>query len=251
MKKTIICHFFNEEYLLPWWLTHHKQFFDHGILIDYHSPDINKICPEWTVIQTSNQYFDSTAIDIEISKIESNIDGWRTCLNITEFLIGDYNLLDDTPNKQILVGNCIFVDNDAQNLNHNLPLYNQIYNGYHGNASDASKLGLGDRTLRSIHNINIMYPQQGGRHFYGKASTDNLMIFYYGYLLNNDMINRKIQIKNKMSTQEIKRLKQFPAHPNLVSSETFVSKILKYQLPRCKNIKSKVDKLLSLQNKCI
>ena len=37
MKSTIIAHFFNEEYLLPWWLNHHKKIFDYGILFDYSS----------------------------------------------------------------------------------------------------------------------------------------------------------------------------------------------------------------------
>jgi hypothetical protein len=47
--KTVISHFYNEEYMLPWWLKHHRQYFDHGILIDYGSTDksldiIKKIC---------------------------------------------------------------------------------------------------------------------------------------------------------------------------------------------------------------
>ncbi|MBJ3789276.1 glycosyltransferase family 2 protein, partial [Bacillus sp. OA1] len=39
MKKTIISHFYNEEYLLPWWLMHHTKIFDHGILINRGSTD--------------------------------------------------------------------------------------------------------------------------------------------------------------------------------------------------------------------
>ena len=37
MRKTITAVFYNEEYLLPWWLMHHKQYFDHGVLINYAS----------------------------------------------------------------------------------------------------------------------------------------------------------------------------------------------------------------------
>jgi FkbM family methyltransferase len=36
---TLIGHFRNEEYLLPWWLRHHVPMFDHGVLIDYSSTD--------------------------------------------------------------------------------------------------------------------------------------------------------------------------------------------------------------------
>jgi hypothetical protein len=32
---TVISHIFNEEYLLPFWLEHHRTIFDHGIIIDY------------------------------------------------------------------------------------------------------------------------------------------------------------------------------------------------------------------------
>ena len=39
--KSIISHFYNEEYLLPWWLNHHKKYFDYGLMIDYNSPDIS------------------------------------------------------------------------------------------------------------------------------------------------------------------------------------------------------------------
>ena len=31
--------FYNEEYLLPWWLAHHTKLFDHGILINKGSTD--------------------------------------------------------------------------------------------------------------------------------------------------------------------------------------------------------------------
>ena len=55
MRKTVVTHFFNEEYLLPWWLEHHKKYFDHGVMIDYNSTDssveiIKKICPTWTIV---------------------------------------------------------------------------------------------------------------------------------------------------------------------------------------------------------
>ncbi len=56
MYKTIISHFYNEEYLLPWWLEHHKKYFNHGIMINYASTDnsvsiIKQICPDWTAIE--------------------------------------------------------------------------------------------------------------------------------------------------------------------------------------------------------
>ena len=39
ITRTVISHFYNEEYLLPWWLMHHTKIFDHGILINRGSTD--------------------------------------------------------------------------------------------------------------------------------------------------------------------------------------------------------------------
>ena len=39
ITTTVISHFYNEEYLLPWWLAHHTKLFDHGILINKGSTD--------------------------------------------------------------------------------------------------------------------------------------------------------------------------------------------------------------------
>ena len=76
MKKTIISHFYNEEYLLPFWLKHHSKMFDHGILIDYNSTDrsvdiIREICPTWEIIDSRNELFDAVLIDKEVEDIET------------------------------------------------------------------------------------------------------------------------------------------------------------------------------------
>lgn len=257
MQKTIISHFYNEEYLLPQWLGHHKKFFDHGILIDYNSTDsscdiIKTICPEWTVIKTKNEYFDSKEIDIEISQIEKDIEGWKICLNTTEFLVGDYSILS-TINQptQLFIGNYVFVDEYTKHIDNNSPIYYQFHNGYHSHIR-GSNLGLGDRQLRSLHNKQIKYPSQGGRHFTCKESTDNLYIFYYAYLIGiEEIINRKIQIKNKISKYEIKRLSRHPHHPNMVTRDSFIEKIKKYQLPKCKDMRVEISRLISLQDQYI
>ena len=45
--RLVISHFFDEEFMLPWWLRHHRELFDHGILIDYASTDRSvEICRE-------------------------------------------------------------------------------------------------------------------------------------------------------------------------------------------------------------
>ena len=106
--KTILSHFYNEEYLLPWWLNHHKKYFDHGIMVNYNSTDnsvkiIKEICPTWEIIDSENKFFDADLVNFEMQKIESTFDGWRIVLNTTEFLIGDFNSLDTYPNEDILI----------------------------------------------------------------------------------------------------------------------------------------------------
>ena len=101
--KTIISHFYNEEYLLPWWLNHHKKYFDYGLMINYASTDrsveiINKICPDWKVVDSVNKEFAAKDCDEEVEHYEKRISGWKICLNITEFLVGDFSLLN-TDNK--------------------------------------------------------------------------------------------------------------------------------------------------------
>ena len=55
-KRVVISHFFNEAYLLPWWLEHHRQIFDHGVLIDWSSTDgsadiCRQLAPGWEVVR--------------------------------------------------------------------------------------------------------------------------------------------------------------------------------------------------------
>ena len=74
--KIVLCHFFNEEHLLPWWLDHHKKIFDHGIMINYHSTDrsceiIKEICPTWQIRPSRNEYFHPKDIDAEVMDIEA------------------------------------------------------------------------------------------------------------------------------------------------------------------------------------
>ena len=90
-KRTVLSHFYNEEYLLPWWLKHHRKIFDHGIMVDYDSTDrsrdiIRELCPTWEIVTSRHRQFECMLIDQEIADLEANLSGWRMCLNTTEFL---------------------------------------------------------------------------------------------------------------------------------------------------------------------
>jgi len=91
--NTVITHFYNEEYLLPWWINHHKKLFDYGILIDYNSTDRSyEICkelcpPHWKIVKSVNEDFEPVPLDKEVMIYENNVDGFKIALTVTEFLI--------------------------------------------------------------------------------------------------------------------------------------------------------------------
>ena len=92
--RTVFAPFRNEEYLLPFWLRHHRDIFDHGVLIDHHSTDrsceiIRELVPNWEVVPTEQEDFDVVDTDFEIMLHERRFEGWKICLNVTEFLCAE------------------------------------------------------------------------------------------------------------------------------------------------------------------
>jgi hypothetical protein len=98
-RTTVFLHMFNEEYLLPFWLTHHKDMFDHGIIVDYRSTDnsvqiCKDLCPTWDVVTTRNDCFGAAVVDHEMMDLESKVEGVKMILNVTEFLFGPTSVKD-------------------------------------------------------------------------------------------------------------------------------------------------------------
>ena len=93
IKLNVVVGTYNEEFMLNHWLKHHKNIFDHGIVLDYKSTDstldlIKTIVPNWEVITAKNyQWFDSEINDKEIMECEEKLKGWKICLNTTEFIV--------------------------------------------------------------------------------------------------------------------------------------------------------------------
>jgi hypothetical protein len=107
--NTVITHFYNEEYLLPWWIEHHKKIFDYGILIDYNSTDRSyEICkelcpPHWKIVKSVNEDFEPIPLDKEVMVYEQNVEGFKIALTVTEFLITPIPL--DTLNEYMTLNN--------------------------------------------------------------------------------------------------------------------------------------------------
>ena len=247
MRKTVVSHFFNEEHLLPWWLTHHKQIFDHGILIDYHSTDrsvevIREICPTWDIITSRNLDFRADTIDTEVNDIEKGIEGWKICLNVTEQLIGDYSILDDTP-CQLLVPSVFFVDCDRQRtVTHDQPLYEQKTDGF---MFSDNPQNFFERRSRSLHNVPVHYPAEStqacmapGRHW-NTYNTDKLVTFYYGWCpFDEGQLARKLQIQTQIPL--INRQLNRGFH-HITNRETLTYRLENEFIPRSRDISKEIE----------
>ena len=200
--RTVLSHFHNEEYLLPWWLNHHKKYFDHGILVNQRSTDrsveiIKSICPEWQVIDSRNELFDCCGTDSEMQELESKLTGWRTTLTTTEFLCGDYSLLERTDKDQLVVKCYVMID-PPEHVNevptHDKSLIEQKPWGYWDH---------GYRMGRSVHRKEI--PYRFGRHC-PDITTDELAIFWYGWSpWTEETKKRKHQIQFRIPTHDVQR----------------------------------------------
>lgn len=198
---TVIAHFYNESFLLPYWLSHHRKLFDDGILIDYDSTDnsveiIKSLTPHWRIVKSKNKVFRGSDIDVEVQEYESEIKDWKTCLNITEFIITD-NLKDKIAN----LGNDAakffgyeIVDTMEQKLandfNPNKSIITQRHSGF------AEKL-----RNRLIHKRPI------GRYYVGRHASAHedfvtmpylCPLFWYCYAPLSYQIPRKLQMSPRI-----------------------------------------------------
>ena len=237
MKKTVLCHIYNEEYMLPWFLNHHKQIFDHGIIIDYHSTDrsreiVKELCPTWDIVTSRNPDFRADTIDYEVMDIEKSIEGWKICLNVTELMIGDYSILDNTTQTQFLLPSLFFVDcNRKQEVETSIPLYKQKTDGLHFNKH------FKERRARSIHNFNVQYPIPG-RH-YETYTTDKLVLFYYGWCpFNERLLQRKLQIQTQIPLYD--RQRNWGFH-HITNAETLTYRLENEFIPRSEDLSKEVE----------
>lgn len=193
----VITHYYNEEYLLPWWLSYHKKIFDHGILIDYGSTDksneiIKTICPTWDIVPTKNQYFDAHPCDDEVKEYEKHICEYKIALNLTEFLIGNIDDLLYQNSEEYHLKSYIMTDPTANipaNPHYNDYLFNQCHHGY---------FDMSYRQSRILHRKEF-YPYTAGRHS-REITTEKACILWYGLSpWNEETIKRKLQIQHKIS----------------------------------------------------
>ncbi len=225
--RTVICHFFNEAYLLPWWLKHHLALFDYGIMIDHGSTDssaeiVRELAPHWRLVRSRLTRFDAYLTDFEVMSYEQELPGWKMALNVTEFVMPvvplDVIELELTRLGRVgcAASGMLVVDHQPEvlpSINLSLPL--QKHWGVDDNAElqpnlrVARGLPLYPYRNRFFHRsaVGMYYP---GRHKSFHPDSEfrllDLMVFYFGYApWNENVLRRKTQIAAKLNPEDLQR----------------------------------------------
>lgn len=226
--RTIITHFYNEEFLLPWWLRHHRTMFDHGVLIDHGSTDssidiIREIVPNWRIVRSRLTAFDAFLTDFEVMQYENELPkSWKIVLNVTEFLLPCHDL--DTIERHLLRHNMVgisttgfvVVDKDPNSepeLSKSLPL--QKTWGFDDNSivlpGERVKHGLTEIICRNrfyhCGEVGMYHPgRHGSWHPDSKLRANYLLTAHFGYApWTSAFKRRKLQISSRVPTSDLTR----------------------------------------------
>lgn len=219
--SVLIAHVYNEAYLLPWWIRHHVGMFDEGVIIDYASTDgsmdiVRKLAPHWKIMSSQHQAFDAMLCDQEVMAIERTYDNhWKMVLNVTEFLcVRDMKSwlasLEQHGWEAYGIRTAIMVDAisaESPDLDPDQPLVSQRHHGYFEEQHLIELQPFFSR-CRIIHRMEDGAYCMFGRH----VSTHRTYIHPAGALLkfclyspmNAAFLNRKLQIGDRVSAQDLK-----------------------------------------------
>jgi hypothetical protein len=213
-RLTVVSHFFNEEYLLPWWLRHHREIFDHGILLDYGSTDASvEICrelvPTWEVRPSRNAQFSASAVDLEVMDVERELSGWKIALNTTEFLccsdVGQ--LLENLSHRTVsgaYIQGVVMADRPETKdvpLSPSLPLVAQRTDGYFesefptGAGGSIARSRLLHRRADGAYNVGR---HTSFRHRIVRHPPEALVLWYAFSPWTPETVARKVQIQQRI-----------------------------------------------------
>lgn len=204
MKSTVITHVYNESYLLPIWIRHHRELFDFGVILDYNSTDnpeeiVQELAPEWVCKKVTAKDFNAAVLDHLVSQEEAKIEGNRITLTVTEFLLGDPRKAE----RRHFIPQILLI-----NLQDDF-IFDE-YKSFHTQV----KTGIGDDVngtppwhSRSMHQHPTIYGQDGsgiGRHYKQVDSGDFLIYRVSHCLVSDEMVGRRLQIQTQIPESDIK-----------------------------------------------
>lgn len=204
--------------------------FDHGVMINNGSTDqsaeiIRRLAPGWDIIDSQLSGLDALMLDFLVQKQEYKFDGWKICLNVSEFLVGDIQSVISSAEKAGIraletTPYIMFDPKSNVKLNPDKPLIDQKPHGYFDNflydfcmrdqkIRKILHLLLGKRNsykkrARLLHNHRIG-GYSIGRHNWHHVSikTNKLKLFWFGYSPNTEeFISRKVSFSKTMLDDE-------------------------------------------------
>lgn len=217
IKSTLISHVYNEEYLIPFWLNHHKGMFDKLIIINHRCTDNTlEICKEiWSdceIIQSATTCFDAKHTDDEVMEIERNNPGIKIALNTTEFLLFNEHPFNKELSKHKIKE--LFSDSTKDSKCYAI----RVLSPYSKNNYEVStNLELFSNLLNTdfmYHHdryIRLLHSYEDGSYHLGRHNSNHplinnsdLTILWFGfYPMNDNLLKRKLQIGPWLSQHDV------------------------------------------------
>jgi hypothetical protein len=224
--RVVITHFFNEELLLPFWLRHHLELFDFGVLINHGSNDdsvdiCNDLAPHWRIVNSSLEKFDAILTDFEVMDFERQFVGWKIALNVTEFLVPTRPLVEVetalvTAGREGCSSRGVnIVDIERKPPSDDLPLIEQYRFGFDDSSildrSERLRVGLPPEPNRNrfYHKCDIGAYHPGRHRSWHPDSllrVSELQVYHFGFApWTNGFIDRKLQIASKLKKSDVEK----------------------------------------------
>jgi hypothetical protein len=205
-KATLLTHIYNEEYLLPFWLEHHKKLFDYLVVVDYNSTDSSleickRIWPECIIFSSRNKEFDAEFVDYEMMDIENHIQGIKVVLNTTEFLFCKRPLKEifgDSPSPLSYEIRCV---SPYSKNTYDIHSLNELLT----NVLNKDVVCHNDRGVRQIFTYPNGAYKPAGRHdsWNPRSLHNDMIILWFGfYPMNEHQLKRKLQINARISARD-------------------------------------------------
>jgi len=219
MKLTLICHFYNEEFLLPFFVKHYVKMVDRAIMIDYASTDnsrqiIKELAPHWEIRASRNKVFIEPQIGLEVMDIEKEIDDWKMCLNVTEFILHP-NLKNYLSKKGMAVKTTgVYMVDALENQDAEIKDEPLVMQRHHGYFEDEVYLrrwrpDSEDLTNPPPRKARLIHRHKTGEYGHGRHNTKhnvpidpNLILCWYNWSPMKHIRHRRVQIGQKMPPRE-------------------------------------------------
>jgi hypothetical protein len=214
VQTTVFCHFHDEEFLLPYWLRHHRRLFDHGVLVDRASTDrsveiLRELAPEWEVIPSRNPMLDARDCDLEMMDLESRYEGWKVVLNVTEFLFHDdlrsyLSVFErERPSVSTLALRTVTMVDRVEDRGAPITAEDLFFQRFHGYFNEE---------LLRLSNFRFLHREVHGDYGPGRHTTGhhyrrdpNLLILKFSWCPYEQLRTRKLEIQSAVPDADVRQ----------------------------------------------